>query len=80
MHSHIVKDNVQYNGHERDMKKHATKHRLLLEQIHEFKSLESSDSEQHNEWKRRLTIKKPINHRWRDKESKGEGQLDQQLP
>ena len=31
MHLHIVKDNVQYIGHERDMRKHVTKHRLLLE-------------------------------------------------
>ena len=30
-------------------KEHVTTHKLLLEWIHEFKSLESSDSEQHNE-------------------------------
>ena len=28
---HIVKDSVQNIGHERNMKKHVTKHRLLLE-------------------------------------------------
>ena len=39
---------LQYIGHERNMKKHVTKHRLLLESIHELKSLESSNSEQHN--------------------------------
>ena len=30
------------------MKKLETEHRLLLAQIHEFESLESSDSEPHN--------------------------------
>ena len=30
-------------------KDHVTEYRLLLESIHEFKSLQSSDSEQHNE-------------------------------
>ena len=36
------------SSHEMNSKEHVTTHRLLLEWIHEFKSLESSDSEQHN--------------------------------
>ena len=37
------------SNHEMKSKEHVTTHRLLLERIHEFKSLEFSDSEQHNE-------------------------------
>ena len=37
------------SNHEMNSKEHITTHRLWLERIHEFKSLESSDSEQHNE-------------------------------
>ena len=48
VHLHTVNDSVQYIGHERDIKEQVRKHRLLLEYILEFKSLESSDSEQHN--------------------------------
>ena len=31
VHLHFVQDSVQYIGHERDMKKQTTKHKLLLE-------------------------------------------------
>ena len=48
MHLHTVNDSVQYIGHERDIEEQVRKHRLMLEEIHEFKSLESSGSEQHN--------------------------------
>ena len=48
MHLYTVNDSLQYIGHERDIQEQVRKHRLLLEKILEFKSLESSDSEQQN--------------------------------
>ena len=40
---------MQHIEHEMYSKEHVTEHRLLLELVLEIKSLESSDSEQHNE-------------------------------